>query len=93
MGIPGKNLNQYPPAKRKKILQAYKNKRSRVLQMAVDQIFAAADEDDLSNKTLAQKSKLCYATVLRLSNYTTIYPRWNTIERLAAAVGKKPIIE
>jgi hypothetical protein len=58
------------------------------LEKAVDVIFEYATYQlDWDWHDLAAEANLCYETVRRLGERITVYPRWQTFWKLAAACG------
>lgn len=57
------------------------------LDAALDQVFAAKDAKRMSNAELAVAAGLCYTTVWRADRKDMELPCYDTILRLARAVG------
>lgn len=63
-------------------------KQDRELHKLIDEIYEVAyGELGYNTATLAAKSGLCYATVWRLENRETMYPRLGTVAALARVAG------
>lgn len=63
----------------------------RELRRMVDMIVREARGSGMTWTYLADKSGLSYKTVNRLGNYTTVYPRAQTVMMLARAAGLRVV--
>lgn len=63
------------------------------LHALCDSIYAKADVKGWDTKVLAAKAHLCVATVLKLKNRITRWPRFHTVWKLAKAVGLLLVLE
>jgi hypothetical protein len=65
----------------------YNKQMSRQLNKILDEIFHESDVRDLTLRDFAMAANLSYTTVQRINACTTYLPRFQTIEKLAHAVG------
>lgn len=68
-------------------------KELRDLHKLIDQIYLEADDLGMSWTEFAERAGVSPATVYRLGNYETPYPRANTVFLLARAVGFRVVLE
>lgn len=68
-------------------------REARDLCRACDQIFEEAHRQHITLARLADKAGLCEATVYRLDNLDTLYPRAQTVFALAKAVGMEFVLQ
>ncbi len=89
MRIVGGNAKRRDQQKRKPVDTDERNYFA-ALHRFVDEIFVAADEEfDMDWHQLASAAKLSYQTVWNIGERMTWYPRFQTIYKLAKAVGRE----